>query len=403
MNQPGQEKSAAAPTPDSPESVEARLRHAQKLEAIGRLAAGIAHDFNNLLTVIQGHATLLRADTTLRPEAQESVQQIARAAERAAKFTSQLLAISRRKVMAPRPLPLNELLANLGELLRRTLGEDVTCQFSHAADLPLVFADAAMLEQIVLNLAANAREAMPGGGQLLISTAVADVGAADVARHPADARTGRFVCLSVTDTGSGMDAQTLGHVFEPFFTTKEFGKGAGLGLATAYGIAKQHHGWIEAHSSPGRGSTFKVFLPPAGDQSAPDAKSPEASVPRGTETVLVVEDESSVRWVIKDVLGKYGYAVLEAGNGVEALGLWRQHQADIALLLTDMVMPVGLNGQELAEKFTAQKPALKVMFISGYSLHVAGRAYAVMDGLNFLQKPFDGARLAHAVRHCLDA
>ena len=339
----------------------------------------------------------------MKPESRESVQQIARAAERAATFTGQLLTFSRRKVMAPRRLQLNELLAHLSELLLRTLGEDITCQFSHASDLPPVFADAAMLEQVVLNLCANAREAMPAGGQLMLSTATVEVSEADVARHPADARTGRFVCLTVTDTGTGMDSQTLGHIFEPFFTTKEFGKGAGLGLATAYGIVKQHHGWIEARSQRGQGSTFKVFLPPAGDQTAPAAKPDEAVVPRGSETILVVEDEAPVRWVIKDVLGKYGYRILEAGSGVEALALWHQHQGEIALLLTDMVMPVGLSGQELAEKFSAQKPALKVMFISGYSLHVAGRGYAVMDGLNFLQKPFDGARLAFAVRHCLDA
>jgi len=389
---------------DDPTGLDARLRHAQKLEAIGRLAAGIAHDFNNLLTVLQGHATLLRADPALGDASRESVQQIARAAERAGRFTSQLLAFSRRKVIAPRSLQLNELLANQSDLLTRTLGEDITCQFSHASGLPPVHADPGMLEQVVMNLAANAREAMPGGGQLLITTASVDVDDAYVERHPADARVGRFVCLSVTDTGCGMDSQTLGHIFEPFYTTKEFGKGSGLGLATAYGIVKQHHGWIEAQSRPSQGSTFKVFLPPAaglgGPQAAPAADPP---VPKGTETILVVEDEAPVRWVIKDVLGKYGYRILEAGNGVEALALWHQHHDAIALLLTDMVMPVGLSGQELAEKFAAQKAALKVMFISGYSLHVAGKGFAVMDGLNFLQKPFDGARLAFAVRHCLDA
>jgi|SRR6185503_15507512 nitrogen-specific signal transduction histidine kinase/CheY-like chemotaxis protein len=383
--------------------LDARLRHAQKLEAIGRLAAGIAHDFNNLLTVIQGHATLLRADSALSDASRESVQQIARAAERAGKFTSQLLAFSRRKVIAPRSLQLNELLANMSDLLRRTLGEDITCQFSHASGLPPVHADPGMLEQVVMNLAANAREAMPAGGQLLISTTVADVDAAYVERHPADARAGRFVCLSVTDTGCGMDGQTLGRIFEPFFTTKEFGKGSGLGLATAYGIVKQHHGWIEAQSRPGQGSSFKVYMPPSAGAGSPQASPADPPVPQGTETILVVEDEAPVRWVIKDVLVKYGYRILEAANGVEALALWHQHHDAVALLLTDMVMPVGLSGQDLAEKFTAQKPALKVMFISGYSLHVAGKGFAVMDGLNFLQKPFDGARLAFAVRHCLDA
>ena len=207
-------KPAEQPTlADDAAGLDARLRHAQKLEAIGRLAAGIAHDFNNLLTVIQGHATLLRIDPALNAASRESVQQIARAAERAAKFTSQLLAFSRRKVIAPRSLQLNELLANLSDLLIRTLGEDITCQFSHASGLPPVHADPSMFEQVVVNLAANAREAMPGGGQMLITTALVDVDAAYVERHPADARIGRFVCLSVTDTGCGMDSQTLGHIF----------------------------------------------------------------------------------------------------------------------------------------------------------------------------------------------
>ncbi|MEY2409436.1 MAG: hypothetical protein QOF48_2106 [Verrucomicrobiota bacterium] len=393
----------APPPPGSAQNLEARLRHAQKLEAIGRLAAGIGHDFNNLLTVIQGHATLLRSDATLSKAAHESVQQIARAAERAAKFTGQLLAFSRRRVIAPQRVQLNELLTNLSELLRRTLGEDIHCQFAYASELPMIFVDPAMIEQVVMNLAANARDAMPSGGQLLLSTSAPDIDAAYVERHPADARPGRFASFSVTDTGCGMDSQTLSHIFEPFFTTKEFGKGSGLGLATAYGIVKQHHGWIEAQSHPGQGSTFKVFLPPAGNSVAADPRAPEPQLPKGTETILVVEDEAPVRWVIKDVLEKYGYRIIEAGNGVEALSLWRQHQGEIDLLLTDMVMPAGLNGQELAEKFSAQRPSLKVMFISGYSLHVAGRGYAVMDGLNFLQKPFDGSRLAFAVRHCLDS
>lgn len=390
----------AQPAPRDP--LEARLRHAQKIEALGRLAAGIAHDFNNLLTVIQGHATLLRADPSINAAAQESALQIARAAERASQFTGQLLAFGRRRVMSPRPLALNELLTSLSDLLRRTLGEDITCQFSYAADLPTVLADPALLEQVVMNLAVNAREAMPGGGQLLLSTSVTELDAAYVEHHPGDARPGRFICLTVTDTSPGLDSAALGHVFEPFFTAKESGKG-GLGLGVAYGIVRQHHGWIEVQSQPGQGSTFKIFLPPCDAAVSSSEAQPDRVVPRGTETVLVVEDEAPVRWVIKDVLRQYGYRVLEAANGVEALALWHQHHGEAALLLTDMVMPVGLSGQELAEKFTAQKPTLKVMFISGYSLCVAGRDFAVMDGLNFLQKPFDGARLARAVRRCLDA
>ncbi len=384
--------------------LESQLRHSQKLESVGRLAAGIAHDFNNVLTVIQGNTGLLRSDAAITPAMSECVQQIARAAERGSKLTSQLLAFSRRNVMQLRQLDLNEVLTGLSSLLHRTLGEDITYQFSYASDLPPIFADVGLLEQVIMNLAVNARDAMPRGGQLVVSTSMATIDETYVERHPAEARPGRFVCLSIADTGSGMDNLTLSRIFEPFFTTKEFGKGTGLGLATVYGIVKQHQGWIEVQSRPSQGSTFRIYLPPDDEAAARKrAPIPESQVPHGTETILVVEDEPPVRWIVKEVLGKYGYKVLEAGNGVEALALWHQRHGEIALLLTDIVMPVGLTGQELAEKFTAQKPGLKVIYISGYSLQVAGKGFALLDGLNFLQKPFDGAKLALAVRHCLDS
>jgi signal transduction histidine kinase/DNA-binding response OmpR family regulator len=384
--------------------LEDQLRHSQKLESVGRLAAGVAHDFNNVLTVIQGHTGLLRADPALTPAMGESVQGIARAAERGGKLTSQLLAFSRRNVLQPRRLDLNEVLTNLSRLLHRTLGEDINYQFEYASDLPPIHADPGLIEQIIMNLAVNARDAMPRGGQLVVSTAVMNVDTAHVERHPGEARAGRFVCLSITDTGCGMDHLTLGRIFEPFFTMKEFGKGTGLGLATVYGIVKQHQGWIEVQSQVGQGTTFRIYLPPnEGAAAKLNETMPDGQSLRGTETILVVEDEPPVRWIVKDVLGKYGYNVLEAGNGVEALALWHQHHGEIALLLTDMVMPVGLTGQELAEKFTAHKPGLKVIFISGYSLQVAGKGFSELDGLNFLQKPFDDAKLAWAVRRCLDS
>jgi signal transduction histidine kinase/DNA-binding response OmpR family regulator len=384
--------------------LEDQLRHSQKLESVGRLAAGVAHDFNNVLTVIQGHTGLLRADPALTPGMSESIQGIARAAERGGKLTSQLLAFSRRNVIQPQRLDLNEVLTNLSSLLHRTLGEDISYQFQYAPDLPALHADPGLVQQVIMNLAVNARDAMPRGGQLVISTAPADIDASYVEHHPGEARSGRFVCLTITDTGCGMDHVTMGRIFEPFFTTKEFGKGTGLGLATVYGIVKQHQGWIEVQSQVGQGSTFKIFLPPDATVASPRQEaSPDEQALRGTETILVVEDEPPVRWIVKEVLGRYGYNVLEAGNGVEALALWHQHHGEIALLLTDVVMPVGLTGQELAEKFTAHKPGLKVMFISGYSLQVAGRGFSEADGLNFLQKPFDDAKLARAVRRCLDA
>ena len=384
--------------------LEAQLRHSQKLESVGRLAAGIAHDFNNVLTVIQGHTGLLRSDPALSPAMAESVQGIARAAERGTRLTSQLLAFSRRNVLQLQAVDLNEVLTGLSSLVHRTLGEDITYQFNYASELPPIHADRGLIEQVFMNLAVNARDAMPRGGQLVVTTSVVDVDSAYVERHPGEAREGRFVCLGIADTGCGMDHVTLGRIFEPFFTTKEFGKGTGLGLATVYGIVKQHQGWIEVRSQLGQGTTFKVFLPPDGGLpvNAPVAERLPESL-RGTETILVVEDEPPVRWIVKDVLGRHGYKVLEAGSGVEALALWHQHQGEIALLLTDMVMPTGLGGQELAEKFTAQKPGLKVIFISGYSPQVAGRGFAVMDSLNFLQKPFDGSKLAGAVRQCLDS
>jgi signal transduction histidine kinase/DNA-binding response OmpR family regulator len=384
--------------------LEDQLRHSQKLESVGRLAAGVAHDFNNVLTVIQGHTGLLRTDPGLSPTMSESVQGIARAAERGGKLTSQLLAFSRRNVLQPRRLDLNEVLTSLSSLLHRTLGEDINYQFDYASDLPPIHADPGLIEQVIMNLAVNARDAMPRGGQLVVSTSLVDVDASHVERHPGEARPGRFICLSITDTGGGIDHLTMSRIFEPFFTTKEFGKGTGLGLATVYGIVKQHHGWIEIKSQVGQGTTFKVFLPPAdrADDKTGDTASDAPNL-RGTDTILVVEDEPPVRWIVKDVLGKYGYRVLEAGNGVEALALWHQHHGEIALLLTDVVMPVGLTGQELAEKFTAHKPGLKVMFIRGYSLQVAGKGFSELDGLNFLQKPFDDVKLARAVRRCLDA
>lgn len=384
--------------------MEAQLRHAQKLESVGRLAAGIAHDFNNLLTVVQGHTGLLRSDPATSPAMKESVQGIAQAAERGIKLTSQLLAFSRRNVLELRPLDLNEVLTGLSSLLPRTLGEDITYQFQYASDLPWIHADRGLIEQVFMSIAVNARDAMPRGGQLMVSTALVDIDASYVERHPLDARSGNFVCLTISDTGCGMDQMTLSRLFEPFFTTKEFGKGTGLGLATVYGIVRQHQGWVEVRSQLGQGTTFKVYLPPAtGGELSANAPAKEPARLNGNETILVVEDEPPVRWIIKDVLTHYGYNVLEAGNGVEALALWHQQHANIKLLLTDMVMPVGLGGQELAEKFTKQEPTMKVIFISGYSLQVAGKGFTRMDDLNFLQKPFDGAKLARAVRQCLDA
>jgi CheY-like chemotaxis protein len=362
----------------------------------------VAHDFNNILTIIQGHVGLLGSSPGLNSAMTDSLQQVSQATERARQLTSQLLAFSRKTEMRPARLDLNEVLTHISMMLHRTLGEDINYQFSYAPGLPPIYADQGMLEQVVMILAVNARDAMPRGGQLIISTAQVDVDETHAAHH-LDARAGQFVCLSIVDSGCGMDHVTLGRIFEPFFTTKEFGKGTGLGLAVVYGIVKQHQGWIEVQSVVGQGSTFKIFLPPcSAEQAEQEDQSPAASAPGGTETILVVEDEPPVRWIVKNVLERFGYQVLEAGGGVEALAIWHTHQDEIALLLTDLVMPVGLSGQELAEKFQIQKPSLKVIYTSGYSVQVAGRDLALVDGLDFLQKPFDPEKLARSVRKALD-
>jgi len=384
-------------------NLEAQLRHSQKLESVGRLAAGVAHDFNNILTVIKGHTGLLRAEPNLSAETAESLQQVSRAAERASKLTNQLLTFSRKTPIQPQRIDLNETLTNMSMMLHRTLGEDITFQFHYAPDLPAIWADLSLIEQVIMNLAVNARDAMPKGGQLVISTTAVETDPVYVQRH-AEAGVGRFVCLTMIDTGCGMDQNTLSRLFEPFFTTKEASKGAGLGLATAYGIVKCHGGWIDVQSRVGQGSTLKVYLPPIDRVTEVQAEGRlRSAVAGGTETILAVEDEPPVLWTIRNVLERYGYRVLEAATGVEALAVWHQHQNEIDLLLTDMVMPVGLDGQELAGKFKMQKPNLKVIYTSGYSVEVAGKDLALMDGLNFLQKPFDAEKLASAVRKGLDS
>jgi CheY-like chemotaxis protein len=314
-----------------------------------------------------------------------------------------LLLFSRKSVLQPRRFNLNEVLTAMSLLLQRTLGEDIEFQFRFDPALPELYADVGLIEQVVMNLAVNARDAMPKGGSLLIRTAVVSIDEGCCQRHP-EARAGRFVCLTMTDTGCGMDHVTLGRIFEPFFTTKEFGKGTGLGLATVYGIVRQHQGWIDVRSQPGQGATFDIYLPPAEPAEAPDdTTAPAAQTLRGTETILLVEDEPPVRWTVRNILERYGYRVLEAGAGVEALAVWHQHHAQISLLLTDVVMPAGLTGQELAETFRSQKPTLKVIYTSGYSLEAAGKALDAIEGVTFLRKPFEASDLARAVRRCLDA
>jgi PAS domain S-box-containing protein len=381
--------------------LEEQLRQSQKMEAIGQLAGGVAHDFNNILTVIQGHASLLTA-ANLSESAGKSADQIVQASERAARLTRQLLTFSRRQLIQPRQLDLNKVVGNMTNMLGRILGEDVSLQLNYCQSPPIVEADAGMMEQVLLNLAVNARDAMPKGGQLAIRIAVADVAEALGGGH-SEARAGRFVCLSVTDNGMGITPENLRRIFEPFFTTKEIGKGTGLGLATAYGIVKQHQGWIEVDSQVDKGTTFRIYLPYQGaEPGVPEKPTTQITVRGGNETILLVEDEAPVCELVSRVLGKYGYKVLPANNAVEALEVWRDKKDEIALLLTDLVMPNHMNGRELAEKLWVEQPKLKVIFTSGYSADIVGKDFKLEPELNFLQKPYHPQTLATTVRRCLD-
>jgi two-component system cell cycle sensor histidine kinase/response regulator CckA len=379
-----------------------QLRQSQKMEAIGQLAGGVAHDFNNILTVIHGHASLLLVDKTVTNNAARSSQQIAQAAERAAGLTRQLLTFSRRQVMQPRRLDLNVVVSNMTMMLGRILGEDIALQLHYWPQPAYIKADSSMIEQVLLNLVVNARDAMPKGGQLAIKIATSKADP-NYRKYQPESKAEDFICLNVSDTGCGIDPETLRRIFEPFFTTKEVGKGTGLGLATVYGIINQHQGWIEVDSEVGKGSTFRVFLPMA-NESVPAAQSkPAASVVRGgNETVLVVEDEIAVRELVCSVLGGHGYNILQAETGVKALEVWAQHKQEIDLLLTDLVMPDHLNGRELAEKLRAESPKLKVIFTSGYTADVVGKDFVSQRGLHYLQKPYDPQKLAVTVRNCLD-
>jgi two-component system cell cycle sensor histidine kinase/response regulator CckA len=384
-------------------NLETQLRHSQKLESVGRLAAGVAHDFNNILTIIEGYTNLLLSDEAFRQDHAEELKQITQATQRAASLTRQLLAFSRRQLMQLASINLNDVLANVSEILQRVIGEHIVLRISGGAGLPSIEADAGMMEQIIMNLAVNARDAMPKGGELTIATEAAEIDENHVKRN-AEAAVGRHVCLTVTDTGMGMDAVTLSRIFEPFFTTKEVGKGTGLGLATVYGVVKQHQGWIEVISKPGQGSTFKVFLPGNPDRVADLKPEPaEAHQPlNGRETILLVEDEPALRTLACRILQNYGYKVLTAASGAEALAVWREQMDGVDLLLTDMVMPGGISGRDLSEQMQAENSRLRVVYTTGYSPDAIESNFPLREGINFLAKPYRPNLLAKVVRECLD-
>lgn len=383
-------------------NIEEQLRQSQKMESIGQLAAGVAHDFNNVLTVIEGHAGLLLSDAELPPPAIESLGQIAAAAGKAANLTRQLLTFSRRQVMQPKLIDLNLVIQNVTRMLSRLLGEDIAIQFNFANRLPRVHADTGMMEQVLLNLAVNARDAMPKGGRLVITTSVVEVDASQVLQFT-EARAGTFVRLSISDTGTGIDPANLSRIFEPFFTTKAVGKGTGLGLATVYGILKQHGGWVQVYSELGSGSTFHAYLPAVhSDEPTQDTTIKRRDVKGGSERILVVEDEPALRQLAGQILKRFGYQVQTAETGVAALKVWDDARGEFDLLLTDMVMPEGISGRELAEMLKRKKEDLKVIYSSGYSQEIAGQELTLQEGFNFLQKPYHPLKLAETVRDCLD-
>ena len=384
-------------------TLEAQFRQAQKLEGIGQLAAGVAHDFNNMLAVIQLHASLLKAGEDLSSQQLESTSEIEKATERAANLTRQLLLFSRRQTMQPRDLDLNQSINDMTKMLRRTLGEAIQVQFKFAMQPLLMHADAGMLDQVLMNLAVNAHDAMSKGGQLVIETSAVEFDESVRAQSPL-ARPGSFVCLSVGDTGCGIPPENLPRIFEPFFTTKDVGKGTGLGLATVFGIVQQHQGWINVYSEVGRGTIFRIYLPRLAAKSGRESEQPELTAVRGgKETILLVEDEVALRASMRKALLQLGYHVLESVSGVEALKVWEQHRNRIDLLVTDMVMPGGVTGKDLAERFLKENPKLNVIYTSGYSVELAGRDFPLEEGVNFLAKPFGAHKLAQTIRQNLDA
>ena len=382
--------------------LEAQLRQSQKMDAFGQLAGGVAHDFNNILAVIQIQAGMLKTESNLSLQQIELASEIEKASERGANLTRQLLLFSRKQTMQPRNLKLKDVVENITKMLQRTLGEQCELQFIFSQAPLAIHADPGMIDQILLNLTVNARDAMPKGGRIIIETKAVEFDEV-TATQTAKASPGSFVCLSITDAGCGIPSEILPQIFEPFFTTKDVGKGTGLGLATVFGIVQQHKGWINVYSEVGHGTTFRVYLPRLTDAS--DTKfirASMASIRGGSETILLVEDEAPLRAAVRMTLSRLGYNVLEAANGNEALEVWKQNAGEIRLLLTDMVMPGEMTGKELAETLLQQNPKLKVIYASGYSAEIAGRDFLVEEGVNFLTKPFQAHQLAKIIRNNLD-
>jgi PAS domain S-box-containing protein len=382
-------------------ALEEQLFQSQKMEALGRLAGGVAHDLNNLMTVVTGYSQLLRQALPQEDPMREDLEEISKAGDRASGLVGQLLAFSRRQMLQPRILDLNEVVTDMEKMLRRVLGEDIDLETRPGSDLCRVKVDPGQMEQVIMNLAVNARDAMPKGGNLTIETANVLLDDA-YARTHASVKPGPYVMLAVSDTGTGMDEGTRARIFEPFFTTKEKGQGTGLGLSTVYGIVKQSGGEIWVYSEPGQGATFKVYLPAEEEGEAPFQRKETGELPlHGTETVLVVEDSEEVMELVVKILAEKGYHAMAARDGGEALRICEAHAGSIQLMVTDVVMP-GMSGRELAESLKGTRPEMKVLYMSGYTDNAIVHHGILDAGVDFLQKPFTPQALAQKVREVLD-
>jgi two-component system, cell cycle sensor histidine kinase and response regulator CckA len=384
--------------------LEQQFRQSQKMESFGQLAGGVAHDFNNILAVMKMQLDLFTDDGRLTPEQVDCIKELGVSTERASALTRQLLLFSRKEILQLRDLDLNQSVNGMTNMLRRVLGADIEVQFRFSLQLMAIHADAGMMDQVLLNLAVNSRDAMPKGGQLIIETSAVNF-ARTAQLPPPLGRPGAFVCLSVSDNGCGIPAANLARIFEPFFTTKPTGRGTGLGLATLFGIVQLHKGWVNVESEVGRGTTFRIYLPRL-EKLLTTQQKPEqlklSSLPGGNETILLVEDDDFLRPSICNTLSRLGYHVIPVSNGVKALEIWQERREQIDMLITDLVMPGGLTGKKLGELLLKQSPKLKVIYASGYSAEIGGADFPLKEGVNFLAKPFLVQKLAQTIRALLD-